>query len=203
MNDSHQHPRDYRHNNIKTSKYTWLTFLPKNLIEQFSKMANVYFLIISFMQTINIISISGGKPVMLMPLAFVIGVSMIKDIFEDYKRHKSDKTENFKMTLVYDKQKRQFVKKHWQDVKVGDVIKVHCDEFFPADLLLAQSSDVKGLCYIETKNLDGETNLKHKQADKFMHTKLQLGYGLEEILDGTLVCEDPNDQIYKFEGTYY
>lgn len=52
---------------------------------------------------IEIISISGGKPVMLMPLAFVIGVSMIKDIFEDYKRHKSDRQENFKTALVYDK----------------------------------------------------------------------------------------------------
>lgn len=96
-------PREYKHNVIKTSKYTALTFLPKNLIEQFSKMANVYFLIISFMQMIDIISISGGKPVMLMPLSFVIGVSMIKDIFEDYKRHKSDRTENFKQALVYNK----------------------------------------------------------------------------------------------------
>ena len=96
-------PRDYLNNRIKTSKYTLLTFLPKNLIEQFSKLANVYFLIISFMQMIDIISISGGKPVMLMPLAFVIGVSMIKDIFEDFKRHKSDQMENFKMAWVYNK----------------------------------------------------------------------------------------------------
>jgi len=54
------------------------------------------------MQMIPIISISGGKPVMLMPLAFVIIVSMIKDIFEDYKRHKSDKAENFKKVEVFD-----------------------------------------------------------------------------------------------------
>ena len=95
-------PREYRDNKVKTSKYSLLTFLPKNLFEQFSKLANVYFLLISFMQMIPIISISAGKPVMLMPLAFVIVVSMIKDIFEDYKRHKSDKIENFKQVLVYD-----------------------------------------------------------------------------------------------------
>ena len=80
----------FGNNTISTSKYTWLTFLPKNLYEQFKKMANVYFLVIAVMQTIDIISISGGKPVMLMPLSFVIAISMIKDIFEDYKRHKSD-----------------------------------------------------------------------------------------------------------------
>ena len=116
--------REFRDNRVKTSKYTALTFLPKNLIEQFSKMANVYFLIIMVMQMINKISISGGKPVMLLPLAFVIGVSMIKDIFEDYKRHKSDKLENFKWALVYNRGNRQFIKTHWQDIKVGDVIRV-------------------------------------------------------------------------------
>ena len=84
------------------------TFLPKNLLEQFSKLANVYFLLIAFMQMIPIISISGGKPVMLMPLAFVIFVSMVKDIFEDYKRHKSDKQENFKMVEVYDSITKSF-----------------------------------------------------------------------------------------------
>ena len=62
----------------------------------------MYFLIILFMQMIPKISITGGIPVMLYPLAAVIGVSMIKDIFEDHKRHNSDKTENFKQTLVYD-----------------------------------------------------------------------------------------------------
>lgn len=45
---------------------------------------------------------------MLMPLAFVLGVSMIKDIFEDWKRHKSDDLENFKKAAVYDKNTRQF-----------------------------------------------------------------------------------------------
>ena len=64
-------------------------------------MANVYFLIISFMQMIPIISISAGKPVMLLPLAFVIIISMIKDIFEDAKRHRSDNEENTKQVLVY------------------------------------------------------------------------------------------------------
>lgn len=49
---------------------------------------------------------------------------------------------------------------------MGSVVKIMQDEFFPADLILLNSSAPKGICYIETKNLDGETNLKHKQGVK-------------------------------------
>lgn len=59
--------------------------------EQFTKMANIYFLFISGMQMIPIISITNGYPAQAFPLAVVIVLSMIKDIFEDYKRHKSDR----------------------------------------------------------------------------------------------------------------
>jgi magnesium-transporting ATPase (P-type) len=79
--------RNYPSNAIKTSKYSTLTFLPLNLYNQFKKMANMYFLIISVMQTFKSISISDGKAAMALPLMFVIIVSMLKDAFEDYKRH--------------------------------------------------------------------------------------------------------------------
>ena len=77
-----------------------LNFLPKNLFLQFTKMANVFYLIIMFLQMIDLISITGGKPVMLYPLTFVVAVSMIKDISEDFKRHKSDQKENYRKIHV-------------------------------------------------------------------------------------------------------
>jgi phospholipid-transporting ATPase len=81
-------------NTVRTSKYTVLSFLPKNLFQQFQKAPNVYFLIIMFMQMVNTISISGGKPAMAAPLSIVVAASMIKDAYEDYKRHNNDKKEN-------------------------------------------------------------------------------------------------------------
>lgn len=57
---------------------------------QFSKAPNIYFLLITFMQMIDAISISGGKPAMALPLVCIVTVSMIKDAFEDFKRHKAD-----------------------------------------------------------------------------------------------------------------
>jgi hypothetical protein len=80
----------YPRNKIRTSKYAAVTFIPLNLLNQFRKMANCYFLLITFMQCIRRISITNGKPVMAMPLCFVVVVSMIKDAYEDYKRHISD-----------------------------------------------------------------------------------------------------------------
>ena len=88
--------RSFHGNRISTAKYTCLSFLPVNLFEQFTKMANFYFLLLTLMELIKPISDSGGVPVMAMPLSFVVGVSMIKDIFEDRKRHKSDKEENLR-----------------------------------------------------------------------------------------------------------
>lgn len=81
-------------NTISTSKYTCLNFFPKNLIYQFTKMANIYFLVMTGLQMIPTISITGGQPTILVPLTFVTLVSMVKDIVEDLKRHKQDNTEN-------------------------------------------------------------------------------------------------------------
>jgi phospholipid-transporting ATPase len=77
-------------NSIHTSKYTLVNFLPKQLFEQFSKLANLYFLVIGFMQIIPQVSISNSVPVIFMPLFFIVLVSALKDLYEDYKRRSSD-----------------------------------------------------------------------------------------------------------------
>jgi phospholipid-transporting ATPase len=63
-------------------------------------MANVYFLLLGLLELIKPISDAGGEPVMLVPLSFIILVSMMKDIVEDYQRHKSDNDENERELLV-------------------------------------------------------------------------------------------------------
>jgi phospholipid-transporting ATPase len=189
-------------NKISTSKYTWINCAPKIILEQFSKMANVYFLIIAFMQMIHEISISQGKPVILLPLSVVIITNGIKDFIEDWKRKKSDDEENMRKTEVYSKEKNTFVSKKWQDIKLGDIILVKENEYFPADLVIINSSEPEGMAYIETKNLDGETNLKFKQSHSKIANIIKTGSDLNKF-SGRLECRKPNEFIYEFDAKFY
>ena len=95
----------------------------------------------------------------------------------------------------------QFKQTNWRDVRIGQIIKIRENEYFPCDMLLLNTSLPKGICYVETKNLDGETNLKHKQAEKKI---LQLSKNREEILanflNASIECEQPNASIYTYQG---
>jgi phospholipid-transporting ATPase len=106
-------------NRISTAKYTWWNFLPKNLFLQLSKMANIYFLIVLALQVIRPISISGGQPSILLPLAFVIGMSVAKDVIEDLKRKRSDREENESTVLAAKRESGTFERTKWEDVRVG------------------------------------------------------------------------------------
>lgn len=74
------------------------------------------------MQTIPFISISEGIPATYLPLFVVLLVSALKDFYEDYKRKKSDYEENHKSVHVYEN--KEFIKKTWKQIKVGNIIKV-------------------------------------------------------------------------------
>ena len=103
---------------------------------------------------------------MAFPLVFVILVSMIKDAYEDYRRHVNDRGENMAEVQVFSSTSLSWETKYWADVWCGDVVKVADDQDIPADLLILNTSEEKGIAFVETKNLDGETNLKLKTTHK-------------------------------------
>jgi magnesium-transporting ATPase (P-type) len=67
------------------------------------------------------------------------------------------------------------------------------EEFLPADMVLLRSSEHKGICYVETKNLDGETNLKHKNTEKYINCHFSKSEALERSEESWIICEPPND----------
>ena len=96
------------------------------------------------------------------PLTLVIGVSLCKEAIEDYKRHVQDREQNTSAAERFNG--TTFEKCEWRGLEVGNVVRVVRDEFFPCDIVMLDSSNDEHTCYVETKNLDGETNLKTKRS---------------------------------------
>ena len=108
----------------------------------------------------------------------------------------------------------RFERVKWRDLRVGDVARVRGDAEIPADMLLVASSDPASLAYVETANLDGETNLKVKcvapifaadpldGATTFATDPLDAAKLVRALGGARLECEAPNNQLYKFEGKW-
>lgn len=187
----------YASNYIKTSKYSLLTFLPLNLFEQFQRLANFYFLCLLMLQLIPLIS-SLTPVTTALPLIGVLTLTAMKDAFDDYQRHCSDMQVNARRSLVL--RQGHLSEVQWQTVRVGDVVRMEHDQHVTADLLLLSTSEPNGLCFVETAELDGETNLKCRQALTDT-AAMQQDESLLSQFDGEIVCEPPNNNLNKFEGT--
>ncbi|XP_015744534.1 phospholipid-transporting ATPase IC isoform X2 [Python bivittatus] len=187
----------YAGNAIKTYKYNPITFLPLNLFEQFKRVANFYFLILLILQTIPQITTLSWYTTMF-PLLLVLGITAIKDLVDDIARHRMDNEINNRTCDVI--RGKRFQNAKWKDIEVGDVIRLRKNAFVPADILLLSSSEPNSLCYVETAELDGETNLKFKMSLEVTDRCLQEESALAAF-DGLIECEEPNNRLDKFTGT--
>ncbi|KAF9911547.1 hypothetical protein BX616_010561 [Lobosporangium transversale] len=293
----------YPTNKVTTSKYDLFSFIPKNLFEQFRRLANLYFL---FVAGLSIAPILGGFAPYLtfLPLIFIISVTAIRDAIEDWKRRKSDEAfnnapvillRNWTNTNIHSRSSSKlqaiqstinnlfsflsrpskshlpnraaainaaaltpvtpsgrsdqnsyfdghsshgaatdaqdsagrpirrirrnvphsvlnhtesFSAKHstgakwqdciWQDVRVGDIIYLKNDDPIPADMVILSTSEPDALCFIETKNLDGETNLKIRRgltATKGLKTPADI-----ERAAFYVESEAPHANLYSYQG---
>ncbi|KAG9148898.1 hypothetical protein Leryth_024866 [Lithospermum erythrorhizon] len=187
----------YRGNYVSTTKYTAVNFIPKSLFEQFRRVANVYFLVVACVSFSPLAPYTASS--ILAPLLMVIGATMAKEGIEDWRRRKQNIEVNNRRVLVYGKN-HTFQETTWKKLRVGDLVKIQKDEYFPADLLLLSSSYEDGICYVETTNLDGETNLKVKHA---LEVTASLQEDSFQQFKAVIKCEDPNEDLYSFVGTLH
>ncbi|GJM99809.1 hypothetical protein PR202_ga16944 [Eleusine coracana subsp. coracana] len=185
----------YQLNGVSTTKYSLVTFVPKSLFEQFRRVANFYFLVSGILALTPLAPYTAVSA--LAPLCVVIAATMAKEGIEDWRRKQQDHELNNRIVKVH-RGNGYFEETKWNDIKVGDIVKVEKDNFFPADMILLSSNYSDGICYVETTNLDGETNLKVKQA-------LEVTLDINEDTNfrnvrQTIKCEDPNANLYSFVG---
>ncbi|CAG8666249.1 55_t:CDS:1 [Cetraspora pellucida] len=245
--DQYGEPKEcYVTNKIRTSKYTLLTFLPKNLFEQFRRVANMYFLFLVILQLFPMIGSEVQPFIASMPLISIILMTALKDVFEDWKRHTQDKNLNRSKTTLLrnwrnvnipanDMSSQQFLIKiwngffnllgyrigenldnkvsytahtgaiwtesHWQDVKVGDIVKLKNNDAVPADMIILSTSEPDGLCYVETKNLDGETNLKVRHC---VPSTISITTESDcENIAFYVESEQPHSNLYSYTGVLH
>ncbi|KXN91421.1 Phospholipid-transporting ATPase DNF1 [Leucoagaricus sp. SymC.cos] len=277
----------YATNQVITSKYTVITFIPRNLLEQFRRIANMqvsnFFLAIAILQFFNKFStISPG--LVLLPLLIVLAITAAKDGYEDVKRHQSDRTVNHSLVRVlaggnwvnpnpmapksktfvrgivpkstslrrvknssdgeelkgvttvqfedagveYDDEpleqpqhqhhrhhyrlhresfgrdensaRPHWKKTAWEDVAVGDFVKIMDDEPIPADILICSTSEDENVAYVETKGLDGETNLKSRHAVAAL-TRIRSAADCASPHNSFRVdCDKPDTNMYKLNA---
>jgi phospholipid-translocating P-type ATPase (flippase) len=199
---------EYATNFVKTSKYEVYNFLPKFLMESFNlktKVANSYFLMVAALQCIPAISNTSGVPTTLLPLVIVLTFDGVFAALEDAARHRADKEANSSQTHRFNKVKQEFECVTWAAIEVGDFVRLKTRENIPADLIIlavAEPAPVpQGQSYVETKSLDGETNLKLRVA---MPNTMGLitspcGRDLKNIA-GLINMEHPNKLIDSFTG---
>ncbi|KAF5390550.1 hypothetical protein D9757_002774 [Collybiopsis confluens] len=261
----------YTTNQVISSKYTLVTFVPRNLAEQFRRVANIYFLGIAILQFFPMFStISPG--VVILPLIIIIALTALKDGYEDFRRHQADRNVNQSQTEVlagawvnpnategksktfvrglipkrvggkqaqegnptsldqandadttltddpnYHYHRRRssnrlsFLKSSssrpsiywkptlWEDIRVGDFVRIADNEPIPADVLICSTSDPENVAFIETKNLDGETNLKSRNAVTGM-THLSDAESCANADGFRIMCDRPEVNMYRLDA---
>ncbi|VDL57285.1 unnamed protein product [Hymenolepis diminuta] len=187
--------KKFANNYVKTTKYKFWNFLFLNLWEQLHRFANCYFIfivVLNFMPRIE----AFGKELAVIPVAIVLGLTAVKDGFEDFKRFRADQVVNNMTANVFCVETRQYVKRKWAEIRPGDFVKLSTNEVIPADILLLKSSEISSMCHIETANLDGESNLKQREC---VHSPEIQAFTPENFL-WPVEVESPNPLLDRFSG---
>ena len=193
-------------NYVSTTHFTAFNFLPLAVFNQFRKLANVYFLMIAILCTTPI---SPFAPITaIAPVVFVVMVGVVREGVEDYFRRCSDREQNSKTALVLSADTQpEFVAVAWRDIHVGDLVWVRDKQPIPADLVLLWSSAENGVAYIDTMNLDGETNLKRRKAKdattplfRISDVYTAAAHARECVKLGVVA---PDGDLYKFRGALH
>ncbi|GAA5888836.1 hypothetical protein JCM5296_005010 [Sporobolomyces johnsonii] len=214
----------YPANIVKNQKYNVVTFLPLVLYEQFKFFYNLYFLLVALSQFVPALRI-GFLATYVVPLAFVLAVTIGKEAYDDYKRYLRDRSANSTLySLLVPRSSTLPSHPHSHHasstsdssapssshnaplkptpsshLRVGDLVHLEKNDRVPADMLLLRTSDPSGTCFVRTDQLDGETDWKLRVA-----VERTQSLGSDALLldvEGEVYADPPTKDIHSFVGT--
>jgi phospholipid-translocating ATPase len=189
-------------NQEENNKYNLITFVPVVLFNQFKQFGNFFYLIMTISQFFPELKV-GFLFTYISPLAFVVAVSMAKELYDDINRRIQDKKTNSTLVtvLIYDRSSRKVnrIQKKSSDLLVGDIIELKKDSRVPADVVVLKTFNESNdnQAFIRTDQLDGETDWKLRKAPGMTQEMDETNY----FSNGNVAeCEPPSKLIYNFEG---
>lgn len=180
-------------NKIRNTKYTFVTFFPLVLFQQFHSFSSLYFFCIMIAQLSPKLAISSFAS-SFFPWLFVLVLALFNEGLDDYKRHQRDKESNSGLYRIW--RHGAYVAVPSANIKTGDVILVEKGDRVPADCILLKVDDASGELFIRTDQLDGETDWKRR----ITHPETQ-GCGAAALESLAATAELPHKGIYSFTGT--
>jgi phospholipid-translocating ATPase len=163
----------------------------------------------------------------IVPLAFVLLVTIGKEAYDDWQRFTRDKAANSTRYQILDPiaapSSRRTPNSHHLStptlgdeeaalvipplksipssrLRVGDLVLIEKNQRVPADVILLRTSDASGTCFIRTDQLDGETDWKLKVALEPTQA-LPTDSALLHV-DGEMYADPPSKDIHSFVGTF-
>ncbi|KAL7715157.1 Phospholipid-transporting ATPase [Entamoeba marina] len=132
----------------------------------------------------------------IVPLAVVLIVAGIKEIYEDIKRYIADYKFNSTKFVLKNEQGEKYIKS--SEIKPGDFIQFNKNSIVPCDCIPLYSSNEDGIVYVETAALDGETNLKQVLVPSHF-----IDISIDDTISssGKIQCEYPQPKFDVFKGT--
>ncbi|KAL0230644.1 hypothetical protein PCE1_004201 [Barthelona sp. PCE] len=185
-------------NVLKNTRYTFLTFVPLIIFTQLKYTMNLWFVGVMISQYFKILQVV-DRITVTFPLVFVITLTAAKELFDDYRRAKSDAKENSKRyKILKPGGNGQLVSTTSAELIVGDVVELKKGMSVPADCILLKSNAKNGSLFLKTTQLDGETDWKVRLSCPGTH-RMSLSE-LSNSLGTKIYAEAPRKELYTFVG---
>ena len=194
----------YFSNKVENHKYNLISFVPVVIFNQFKQFGNFFYLIMTLTQFVPVL-IVGFLFSYLSPLVIVVGVTMIKELYDDINRRYQDRITNNQIYTIYKNNinnEPEEIQVTSANLKIGDFIIINENQRVPADIILLKTFNNDAddnHAFIRTDQLDGETDWKLRKA---LGSTQKLTITEIINLDAFIEYEAPSKLIYNFEGVF-